>query len=78
MDPVVLAEYQRSLDLIAQGQLEMCSIWFPASLAVLLVCYLEIGGFSTFIILIPLFLVIGACTTNITYHISISYERTLL
>lgn len=61
MDPVELAELQRGADLIARGQLEMCTMWLPVSLAVLLVCYLVIGGFSSFIVLIPIFLIIGIC-----------------
>jgi hypothetical protein len=56
-----MAELQRGADLIARGQLEVCIMWLPVSLAIILVCYLDIGGFSSFIIVIPLFLVIGIC-----------------
>jgi hypothetical protein len=61
MDPVELAELKRGADLIARGQLEMCTMWLPVSLAILFVCYLMIGGFSSFFVLIPVFLIIGIC-----------------
>ena len=44
MDPVKLAEAQRGLSLLAMGQSELCALWGPASLSILIVCYLEIGN----------------------------------
>ena len=59
LDSVQMSEAHRGLSLIAMGQSELCMLWFPISLSVLSLCYLQIGGFSAFIIMIPVFLIVG-------------------
>ena len=61
MDPVTQAEYQRAMTLVALGNSENCGLLMPVAIMTLLVLYLTVGGFSAFIVMIPVFILIGCC-----------------
>ena len=61
MDPVTQAEYQRGMTLVALGNSESCGLFLPVTISTLLLLYLTIGGFSSFIVMIPIFIIIGCC-----------------
>ena len=73
LDPVQEAEMKRAASLILLGNGTMCNIFLPLSLVVLLMLYLSVGGFSAFIVMIPIFLVVGCfmcCTFCGLYFLS--------
>jgi len=69
MDPIQFAELQRGYALIAAGRSEMCFLWLPISIAILVVCKLEFGNYSYFIVLIPLFIIIGYFIFHVYFHV---------
>ena len=65
MDPVSQAEYQRGMALIALGNSESCFLFVPVTLTVLLLLYLNFGGFSAFVVMIPIFILITCCMCGV-------------
>mmetsp|Transcript_23883 Transcript_23883/g.35039 ORF Transcript_23883/g.35039 Transcript_23883/m.35039 type:complete len:532 (+) Transcript_23883:59-1654(+) len=64
-DPAQMMKAQHGQELLAAGSTVCCTLAFPVFIAVLLVCRLEAATFSTFIILIPVFLVLGCCCCGV-------------
>lgn len=60
-DPRTTLKLQQAQFLGTQASSSYSSMFLPLYLSVLLVCRLQVANYSTFIILIPIFLIIGCC-----------------
>jgi hypothetical protein len=65
-DPEVMMKATHGQELMAAGTMGCCFQAGPLLMALLLVSRLEVSQFSTFIILIPVFLVIGCCICGVS------------
>lgn len=60
-DPKKLAEYQQGAALKQSASSMGCSIYIPLFMAIMLVCRLEEDTYSTFLIILPVFIGLGCC-----------------
>jgi hypothetical protein len=60
-DPMQLVKYQQA-NMLYSNSIFMCfGQIFPLFMAIMLVCRLQISSYSTFLIILPVFLIIGCC-----------------
>jgi hypothetical protein len=58
-DPVVLVRFQQGNELIAYSSLICMTQLIPLFMAIMLVCRLQNGSYSTFLIILPVFVLLG-------------------
>jgi hypothetical protein len=60
-DPLKLAQFQQGNDLMSNSFFLCIAQAVPLFMAIMLVCRLEVSSYSTFLIILPVFLFIGCC-----------------
>lgn len=60
-DPLKLAQFQQGNDLMSNSFFLCIAQAVPLFMAIMLVCRLEVSTYSTFLIILPVFLFIGCC-----------------
>lgn len=66
LDPMTMFKLQQSQELSAGGGVGCCMQVIPLFMALTLVSRLEVSSFSTFIILIPVFAILGCCFCGVS------------
>lgn len=58
-DPIVLVKFQQGNELLAFASLTCITQLIPLFMAIMLVCRLQNGSYSTFLIILPVFIILG-------------------
>jgi hypothetical protein len=64
-DPMILVKYQQGNTLKSSSFVFCCGQFVPLFMAIMLVCRLQISDYSTFFIILPIFLIIGCCCCGV-------------